>query len=61
MRRHGGATTLSEGHHRVRHDRIDDSGVLTLRVGGRLTTSASGEPTPEPTSSCSFTTSTFAS
>jgi hypothetical protein len=32
MRRHGGATTSSEGHHRVRHDRIGDSGVVTLCV-----------------------------
>ena len=36
MQRHGSATTSSEGHHRVRHDRIDDSGVITLRVAGRL-------------------------
>ena len=26
----------TDTHHRVRHDRIDDSGVVTLRVGGRL-------------------------
>jgi transposase InsO family protein len=26
----------ADTHHRVRHDRIDDSGVVTLRVNGRL-------------------------
>jgi len=44
-------------HDRVRHDKIDDGGAVTLRANGR-TTSASDEPTPEPPSSCSFKTST---
>jgi hypothetical protein len=33
----------------VHADRVDDTGGITLRVGGRATTSASDEPTPEPT------------
>ncbi|MGY4644466.1 hypothetical protein [Cellulomonas sp. URHB0016] len=40
----GGAGT----HERVRHDRIDDNGKLTLRIHGRCTPSASDEPTPGP-------------
>jgi transposase InsO family protein len=54
-------TGTIDNHYRVRHDRIDDTGKITLRVNSRLPTSASDEPTPEPTSSSSSTTSTSAS
>jgi hypothetical protein len=49
-------------HDRVRTDRIDHTGVVTLRVNGPLhhtiIKAASAEPTPEPTSCYSSTTST---
>ena len=41
----------SDTHDRVRRDRIDDAGSVTLRVGGSSTTSGWGEPTHEPPSS----------
>jgi hypothetical protein len=44
----------------TRFDRIAKSGTVTLCVDGSAT-SASDEPTPEPTSSCSSTTSKSAS
>jgi hypothetical protein len=47
-------------HTRVRRDRIDDAGCVTSASPGDCTTSASAEPTPEPTSSCSSTSSTSA-
>ena len=49
-------------HDRVRHDRVDKAGSRhPARQPAASTTSASAEPTPEPTSSCSSTTSTSAS
>ena len=54
------ASRDADTHDRVRHDRIDDSGCVTLRVAGRLHHSASAEPTPEPTSSCLSRTCTSA-
>jgi Integrase core domain len=49
-------TGVTAGHERVRRDRIDDSGVVTIRYQpdqrAGSTTSASDEPTPEPTSCC---------
>ena len=60
-RRHRSAAASVDA--RVRCARIDGSGVVTLRYHGRVCiTSASGEPTPEPTNSCSWsTTATSAS
>ena len=46
---------------RLRRDRIDDSGVVTIRYHGKLHTSASDEPTTEPTSCYSSRTCTSAS
>ena len=43
----------ADTHDRVRTDIIGTTGTVTLRTGGRSTTSASAGPTPEPTSSCS--------
>ena len=51
----------ADTHNRIRHDRIDKTGAVTLRVNGDCTTSALDEPTPEPTSSCSCRTSRSAS
>ena len=51
----------ADTHNRIRHDKIDDSGVVTLPWPATCTTSASAEPTPEPTSSCSSRTYTSAS
>ena len=48
-------------HDRVRRDRVDTSGKITLRYGAGSTPSASDEPTPEPASSSSSETSTSAS
>jgi hypothetical protein len=54
----------ADTHDRVRHDKIDKAGSVTLRLNGQLLdarhsgTSASAEPTPEPTSSRSPKTST---
>ena len=48
-------------HDRVRHDRVDKAGSVTLRTTADCTTSASDEPTREPTSSCSSRTSRSAS
>ena len=48
-------------HDRIRHDGVDKSGTVTLRVPASSATSASAEPTREPTSSCSSRTSTYAS
>jgi len=53
-----GPSRDTDTHDRVRHDRVDKSGTVTLRVAGQLATSASAEPTTEPTSSCSSMTST---
>src|SRR5690349_17922226 len=43
---------IDTGHYRVRHDRIDNSGVITLRTTAACTTSDSAAATPEP--ACSF-------
>ena len=52
----------TDTHDRVRRDKINKAGAVTLRVTtADCTTSASAEPTPEPTSSCSSKTSTSAS
>ncbi len=48
-------------HDRVRTDRIDSTGCVTLRVGGRLHHIDIAEPTPEPTSCCSSRTCTSGS
>jgi transposase InsO family protein len=48
-------------HDRIRQDRVDKSGKITLRHGGQLYPSASAEPTPEPASSSWSKTSTSAS
>jgi transposase InsO family protein len=48
-------------HHRVRHDRVDKTGALSLRRAGRMHHIASDAPTPARPSSCSSTTSTSAS
>jgi len=42
----------ADTHNRVRADRIDTNGVVTLRHAGACTTSAPAGPTPEPTSCC---------
>jgi hypothetical protein len=42
--------TRTDIHERVRTDRVDEAGSVTLRVAGRRPTSASAEPTPEPAS-----------
>ncbi len=42
--------TRTDSHDRVRTDRVDEAGSVTLRVPGACTTSASAEPTPEPAS-----------
>jgi hypothetical protein len=54
-------TARHDTHDRVRHDRIDADGKVTLRSMAISTTSVSAEPTPEPPSCCSSTTSTSAS
>ena len=41
-----------DAHDRVRRDKVSKTGNVTLRTGGRGTTSASAAPTPEP-ASCS--------
>lgn len=46
-----------DAHTRVRHDKVDKTGCITLRIASNCTTSASVEPTQEPTSSCWSTTS----
>ena len=56
-----GPTTDPDTHDRIRHDRVDKAGSVTLRTTADCTTSASAEPTPEPASSCSSRTSTSAS
>ena len=57
-----GTDRTNDTHDRVRHDRIDNSRHRhPARRRPDSTTSASAEPTPEPTSSCSSTTSTSAS
>ena len=48
-------------HDRIRHDRIDNSGNVTLRVHGQLRHIGVGRTHTEPTSSCSSRTSTSAS
>ena len=48
-------------HDRIRHDRVDKAGSSPCATTAGCTTSASAEPTPEPTSSCSSRTSTSAS
>ena len=48
-------------HDRVRHDRVDKPAPSPCASPAGCTTSASAEPTPEPTSSCSSRTSTSAS
>ena len=48
-------------HDRVRHDRSTTPALSPCASAAGCTTSASAEPTPEPTSSCSSTTSTFGS
>ena len=44
------ATAETEPQARIRRDIVDTGGTLTLRHAGRLTTSGSAEPTPEPPS-----------
>ena len=46
----------ADTHWRVRTDRVDTDGKLTLRVGGKLHHIGIGRTTPEPPSSCSSTT-----
>jgi transposase InsO family protein len=41
-------TPIDTGHYRVRHDRIDNSGVITLRTTAACTTSDSAAATPAP-------------
>ena len=48
-------------HDRVRADRVDTDGKLTLRHNGASATSASAGPTPEPASRCSSRICTSAS
>ena len=48
-------------HDRTRHDRVDNSGCVTLRVNGRLHHIGVGRTHARTPSSCSSTTSTFAS
>jgi hypothetical protein len=55
-----GPSSDTDTHDRIRHDVVDKSGTVTLRVHGNCATSGSDEPTPEPTSSCSSTTCTSA-
>jgi hypothetical protein len=58
------AATARRDHHthqRVRHDRIDTDGKVTLRVNGRLHHIGIGRTAPEPPSCCSSKTSTSAS
>ncbi|MGO9650817.1 MAG: IS481 family transposase, partial [Mycobacterium sp.] len=43
-------TPLHTGAYRIRHDRIDSNGKLTLRHNSRYTTSGWGVATPAPTS-----------
>jgi transposase InsO family protein len=47
-------------HYRVRRDRIDAAGVITIRYTADCTTSGYPNTSAEPTSSCSSTTSTSA-
>jgi transposase InsO family protein len=51
-----GTSSSASSHERVRRDRIDDTGAVTIRYHlistAGSTTSASDEPTPEPTSCC---------
>ena len=54
-------TATRDTHDRVRFDRIDKSAPSPCASPADSTTSASAEPTPEPTSSCSSRTSTYAS
>ena len=56
-----GSDRTTDTHDRIRQDRINKAGTVTLRSPAACTTSASAEPTPEPTSSCSSKTSTSAS
>jgi hypothetical protein len=51
-------TKVADPHDRVRRDRIDDSGSITLRVHGHLHHIGIGRTHPEPTWSCSSTIST---
>ena len=48
----------ADTHDRVRHDSIDKAGMVTLTSTAAPPHRRSGEPTPEPTSSCSSKTST---
>ncbi len=52
-----GETPDPDTHDRIRHDTVDKAGTVTLRQRANSTTSASGEPTPEPASSSSSRTS----
>ena len=51
----------TDTHFRVRHDRVDKTGRVTLRHAGRLHHIGLGPNTPEPPSSSSSPTSTCAS
>jgi len=57
----GHPATRHDHHDRVRHDRIDADGKVTLRSTAASPHRDRGEPTPEPPSCCSSTTATSAS
>ena len=52
-----GPATDPQTHDRIRHDRVDKAGSVTLRHNSRLHHIGVAEPTPEPASSCSSRTS----
>ena len=56
-----GPTRGPDTHDRIRHDRVDKPAASPCATPADSTTSASAEPTPEPTSSCSSKTSRSAS
>ena len=56
-----GPSRDADTHDRIRHDRVDKSGTVTLRVAGQLRHIGIGRTHTEPTSSCSSRTCTSAS
>lgn len=56
-----GEVTDPQTHDRIRHDVVDKAGSVRCATAAGCTTSASGEPTPDPASSCSSRTCTSGS
>jgi transposase InsO family protein len=56
-----GSDPTTDTHDRIRKDKINNAGTVTLRVAGRLPHIGVGRTYAEPTSSCSSKTSTSAS